>query len=953
VVGPGAERLVRLPALVRWLLVPTLPRARRDEILADLEASFERRVARAGLPAARRRLWREAAALLAWRLHESLLSWWQDDARRVGGDDRASVPASRLIAGAKRPMHAGGRAPEDDRRSQRATAAGSLATLGRDLTLDTRFGLRTLARQPGFALTAVAILGLGIGAPVTVLTLVNRIFFERPAEVVEPHRLVTVYRSWGPGQGGGAIGNPDYVYYRENASTIAGLAAIGGGGVAAYSLSDGELGQMQIRYASDNYFEVLGVRPERGRFFQPQENATPGTHPVVVLSHGFWRRAFAGEAEPVGREIRLNGQPFTVVGVAPAGFRGLSPLEGEADAWAPIAMFGTLTRANHTVWWERDPHNRSNWLNLVGRLSPGVTFEAAEANLAALADALEYEGKDPEEGIMVSRQYLYRPAQAASLATLSGMLLAVVGIVLAIAAANVAVLLLSRATTRGRELGIRAAIGAGAGRIFRQLLAESLLLGLAGGAVGIALAYTFAGAAAGLLPFRFDGPFAPDPGVLIAAAALSVLTAVAVGLAPALFAIRTDVARVIGNIRGGARNRLRDALVVGQVALSLVLVAAAVLFGRSFWAASSQDLGWRTDHRLVVQTDLRSHGYDEQQGLAFIRQGLERIGSLPGVVAVTTTRMIPFQGDWSTDFEPDPGRFPDAPSGSVLIGLNTVAPDYFEIMGLEIAKGRPLGRQDVAAAEPAVVVNEKLARTLWPGQDPLGKTLPHETMGRRRLADGSVDERQMVVVGVARDVTYYELGEAPVAQVYGSVFQVYGSDVHFLVHTEGEPTALAAPVQEALRDIDPNLAFGWVTTMDSVFEDQVARYEVTAVLVGLFGAIALVLAATGLYGVVSFLVARRTREIGVRMALGAQRGRVAREVLATGARLAAAGVAIGLVAAVALRRFTASLLYGIAPQDPWPLVGAAVTLAAVALLASLAPARRATRVDPAEAIRRE
>jgi hypothetical protein len=305
--------------------------------------------------------------------------------------------------------------------------------------------------------------------------------------------------------------------------------------------------------------------------------------------------------------------------------------------------------------------------------------------------------------------------------------------------------------------------------------------------------------------------------------------------------------------------------------------------------------------------------------------------------------MIPFQGDWSTDFEPDPGRFPDAPSGSVWIGLNTVAPDYFEIMGLEIAKGRPLGRQDVAAAEPAVVVNEKLARTLWPGQDPLGKTLPHETMGRRRLADGSVDERQMVVVGVARDVTYYELGETPVPQIYGSVFQVYGS----------EPTALAAPVQEALRDIDPNLAFGWVTTMDSVFEDQVARYQVTAVLVGLFSAIALVLAATGLYGVVSFLVARRTREIGVRMALGAQRGRVAREVLATGARLAAAGVAIGLVAAVALRRFTAGLLYGIAPQDPWPLVGAAVTLAAVTLLASLAPARRATRVDPAEAIRRE
>jgi len=937
----------RLPWVVRQVLFRILPRHRRDDVLGDLEASYRERAARSGRFAARRRLCREVAALLFWRLGSGLRTRPDEDF-----PERASHAQRDLQAASHSP--AGQRLPSERRAHARQTSqAPRGSTLARDLVLDLRYGVRTLARQPGFALTAIAILGLGIGAPVTVLTLVNRIFFERPAEVVEPHRLVTVYRSWGPGQGGGSLGNPDYAYYRDNASTLSGLAAHGGPATVAYSLGDGEADQLVMGFVSDNYFDVLGVRPDRGRFFEPEENVEPGTHPVVVLGHGFWRRALGAREGMIGSTLRLNGQPFTVVGIAPAAFSGLSPLESAPDAWAPIAMYGEISRARDDAWWARHPDFYSNWLSLVGRLAPGVTFEAAEANFAALEKAPEYEGKDPEEGVMVSRQYLYRPAQASALATLSGMLLAVVGIVLAIAVANVAVLLLSRATTRGRELGIRAAIGAGGGRICRQLLAESLLLGLAGGALGVALAYAFAGAAARLLPFRFPGAFVPDPSVLLAAAALSVLTAVAVGLAPALFAIRADVARVIRGIGGGGRSRLRDALVVGQVALSLVLVAAAVLFGRSFWAASSQELGWRTEDRLIVQANLQSHGYDERQGRALIRQGLERIGSLPGVVAVTTTRMIPFQGDWSTDFEPPPELFPDGPVGPVLIGLNTVAPGYFDIMGVEIVQGRPPGREDGEGAEPAVVVNETLARTLWPGQSPLGKTLPHETMGRRRDRDGNVDQRALVVVGVARDVTYYELGESPVAQLYGSVLQVYRPNVHFLVHTDGEPTALAAPVQEALRDIDPDLAFGWVTTMASVFEDQVARYQVSAVLVGLFSAIALVLAATGLYGVVSFLVARRTREIGVRMALGAQRARVAAEVLATSTRLAAAGIVLGIGAAIALRRYTASLLYGIVPQDPWPLAGAALILAAVTLLASLAPARRATRVDPAEAIRRE
>jgi predicted permease len=612
-------------------------------------------------------------------------------------------------------------------------------------------------------------------------------------------------------------------------------------------------------------------------------------------------------------------------------------------------MHGELARTASTAsmaWWERVPGYRVNWLVLVGRLAPGATFDIGEAELRGLWAALEYEGKDPEEGLLFSRQYLYAPWLPDSLDALASMLLAVVGIVLAVAAANVAVLLLSRASTRGRELAVRMAIGAGTGRIVRQLLAESLLLGLGGGAMGVALAYTFADAAVGLLPYRFAGPFVPDGRVLLVAAGLSVLTAVAVGLAPALVSSRVEVVRTMGGA-GVFRRRsyARNALIVGQVALSLMLVAAAALFGRSFAAARSQALGWRADHRLVVSVDLRNHGYDDIRGRAFVRDALERIGALPGVTAVTATRMVPFRGDWSTDFDPEPGTFPDAPEGRVRTGKNTVGPGYFDLMEIDILQGRPLDDTDVAGSPPSVVVNETLAGALWPGRSAVGQTLPGS------LFPG--DNEDFTVVGVARDATYNELGEDAVSQVYSSIGQVFSPDVKFLAATEVDPLTVAVSAQAALRKIDGDLVTGQVTTLAAIFDDQVARYRVSAVLVGLFGAVALVLAATGLYGVVSFVVARRTREIGVRMALGAPQRRVAMEVLSRVVRLTAAGVALGVAGSFAVRRFATSLLYGVAPQDPWPIGVACAALITVMLLAALVPTCRATRIDPAAAIRRE
>jgi predicted permease len=809
-----------------------------------------------------------------------------------------------------------------------------------DLVRDLGFAARSLRRRPGFSATAVLVLALGIGAPTTVFTLVDTIFFDRPAHVAEPHRLLRVFRSWTSGGSGGSLGNPDYEYYRDNASTLAGLAAYGGRTEVAYRVGGGDPSQLELLFASANYFDVLGVSPALGRWFRPEESTSPGSHPVAVLSHGFWTRAVGADPDVLGRTLTVNGIAHTVVGVAPEGFSGISPLESAPDAWVPIAMAGVVQRLEDEAWWSRHPDYVSNWLDVVGRAAPGVSTGAAQANLVALGEGLTYEGRDAEERLTATRQFLYRPSQEASLQSLSRILVAAVLIVLLVAAANVAVLLLSRATTRTREIGIRTALGAGGGRLVRLLVAESVLLGLLGGALGIGLAYTLSGAAATLLPLPFEPVFRPDPGVLAAAAALALVTAVAVGLPPALHGARLDLRRAMHDEASagawGGRDGLRGVLVVSQVSMSVVLVAGAFLFARSFWAASHQDLGFEHEDVLVVGVSLRSLDYDADRGRTFIREALARLGALPGVEAVTTSRQIPFLGDWSTDIRPPGVPETEESYDPITVYLNAVGPGYFDVTGIEIVRGRALDERDRPGATPATVINETLAERLWPGEDPVGRILPRGGM---------------VVVGVARDATYAALGETPLPQAYVPVLQSYMADLRFFARAGSDAAALAGPVQAELRRIEPRLAFEIVTTLESVVDDELARYEVSAVLVGLFGAIALLLAAAGLYGVVSFLVSRRTREIGVRMALGADRGQVAARVLGSALRLAALGVVIGLAGAAALRGFTESLLFGVDPGDPLPLLGASLVLLAVTAIAAAGPARRATRVDPLDALR--
>lgn len=822
---------------------------------------------------------------------------------------------------------------------RRSRVTGWLSGLAQDI----RIGARGLRRRPLFSVTAVLVLALGIGAPTTVFTLVDTLFFERPAHVDEPHRLLRVFRSWAPGEGGGSLGHADYLYYRDNASTLSGLAAYGGATVAAYRVGDSEPDQLSVLHVSADYFDVLGVDAALGRTFVPEENTTPGTHPVAVLSSEFWGRALGADRSIIGRSVTLNGSPFTVVGVAPDGFSGVSPVEQAPDVWVPIAMFATLRRmeGGDAAWWERHPDFVERWLDVVGRVADGVTLEAASANLVALGEALAYEGKGPDEGVLVTPQFLYRPSQEASLRSLSQVLLGVVLIVLLVAASNVAVLLLSRASTRHREIGIRTAMGAGRGRLLRQLLTESLLLGSIGGVLGIACAFWASRLAGSLLPLPLDARFVPEGWVLLLAVGLTLTTSAAVGLAPALHAVRTDVRSILQDaVPRSGRHLARSTLVVAQVALSLVLVAGAVLFSRSFRAAQGEELGFRTSGVLAAEVSLRPLGYDAESGRVFVRDALDRLRALPGVDAASSANRVPFSGDWSTEIEAPPGAAASAPE-RITVGINAVAPDYFDVMGVEIVAGRALAEEDRAGGTPAVVVNETLAALLWPDGNVVGRLAPFGSEGG------------YTVVGVARDATYYALGEEQWSQLYLSLDQAYQSSVTFVVSTSGDPASLAAPVQSALRDLEPNLAFADVTTIDALVEDQVARYEVSAVLVGLFSVIALLLAAAGLYGVVAFLVSQRSREIGVRMALGANRASVAREVVGSALRLAGVGVALGLAGSVTLRGYTASLLYGVEPSDPVPLVVSCVALLAVTALASAGPARQATRVDPIEAMRAE
>jgi macrolide transport system ATP-binding/permease protein len=684
---------------------------------------------------------------------------------------------------------------------------------------------------------------------------------------------------------------------------------------------------------------VMGVV---GRVPTSADDRTPNAHPVVVLGHALWQRGFGGDPGVVGRTVVLNTRPYTVLGVAPPGFRGAA-IGTAYDAWVPMMM-----QEDFEPGGSRLEQRGNHWLDGIARLAPRVSRERAQAAAKVAAARIAAENGREAQGSGFELFPLWRAPRSG--ASVLGPIILVLGaisaLVLLLACANLASLLLARGVGRRREIAIRLSLGAGRGDIARQLLLESLLLALAGAAAGVAVASFGVGlleAWAPPTPYPLWIGARVDWAAVAFAAAVGTVTVVVFGLVPALRASRPETADALRDEStsvAGGRGRLRGALVVAQVALSVLLLVAAGLFLRTLQRIQSADVGFQPKGVLDVSMELFTSGYTRDHGLAFYRDLLERVRGLPGVERATLVRRLPlgFGGSSSTSLEVD-GYQP--PKDDVAWGyLNVVGPGYLELMRTPLVGGRDLAPSDREDAPLVAVVNETMAARYWAGRDVVG--------GRFRIGD-----RWLTVVGVAQDSSYRELGERPAPWFFLPLYQWYRPDMTLLVRTGADPASLTRPVLDLVRRIDPQVAPFNVTTLEAHIGAADFRQRVGSQLLGLFGVLGLLLACVGLYGVLSFSVARRTREIGIRMALGGARRDIFRLVLGQGVRLAGLGLVLGGTAAAALAGLLRSLLVGLSPWDPLAFAGVAALLVASALVACSVPARRATQVDPVTALRQE
>ncbi len=814
---------------------------------------------------------------------------------------------------------------------------------------DVRYAARLLRCNPLFALTAVLSLAIGIGANTTIFTIANALLFKPPAGVVEPDRLVDIGRSQN-GQGFDNGSYPNYLDVRARNTVLTGVYAYR---IGAEPMSLGGRDGAERIYGdmvTTNYFSVLGTRPHIGRLFAPEDGEEPGGTPLAVLSYHFWVRRFNGDPAVVGQTLQLNGRPFTVVGVAPKDFHGTTVLTG--DVWVPINMVGELSpRRAASILKSRE----SVWLVMGGRLKPGVTVRQAQAELANIGRALEQEfpAENRGKGLRVVSSSPI-PGNGAPVAAFLAVLMGIVGLVLAIACANVAGVLLARATARRKEIAVRLAIGAGRARLIRQMLVESALLFLLGGGAGLLLARVMTTLLVSLLPtlpVPVDVTLALDGRAIAFTLGLSLVAAVLSGLAPALAESKADVISALkADARGGPeRLRLRNTFVVCQVAFSIVLVVGAGLFVRALDRATEIDPGFDPHGVELAALDLSLAGYTADTGRVFTRELIQRVRDLPGVQSATLAAMVPLGGGGlglgglavPGVQLPNGRRFFDA-------DWNVVTPGYFAAMKMALASGRDFTDADREAAPWVVIVNETAARRWWPNQDAIGKTLLQQS-----FTPGALDAtRTLTVIAVARDTKYRDLGEEPRPFVYVPSQQQWLPRTTIVARsTQGQ--RLAADIRKLLASLNPNLPI----VQSQTFEDYAALtlipQRVAASVSGSLGIVGLLLAAIGIYGVTAYMVSSRTREIGIRVALGAQRRDVVRMVLRQGMTLALMGVAIGLTLAAGVSRLLGSLLFGIGPTDPLAFGGSAVLFCLIGLIACYVPARRATAVDAMEALRYE
>ncbi|HSB12729.1 MAG TPA: ABC transporter permease [Blastocatellia bacterium] len=816
---------------------------------------------------------------------------------------------------------------------------------------DLRFAIRLSARNPGFSVVAVLALAMGIGANTAIFSLVNGALLRPLPAVSNPGELVLLERTRN-----GRVSNssyPDYLDYRDNNSTFAGLAAHCG---TPLTLNNGSTERLRSDLVTGNYFSVLGVKAALGRLINPDDDTDPGASPVAVLSYGFWRRAFGGSPEVAGQKIKLNNYDFTIIGVAARDFVGTE--KGLAfDVWIPIKMQVQAMPRTMGRHWFND--RSAGWLTLFGRLKPGVSLDRAQAELATVAGQLErsYPNTNSGSGLVLLAGLGLDSDDRASLRNFLGLLAAAVAFLLLIACSNVANLLLVRATTRRKEIAVKLALGATRGRLVRQMLIEGLLLSLVAGGVGTLLAPWATELIVSLQQpaYALRGmDVSLDARVLLFTTFLSILTGVVFGLAPALRATSPDLVTSLKDGSPGSGNRTsrsQQRLVVVQVALSLVLLVGAGLAVRTMRKLLTMDRGFNSENLVLMSMDLTIQRYDESKGKSFYEELIRHVEALPGVVSASLAKTVP-PNDWSdrlSVFLPGEAPPPEVLRARDDLGLrvdaNRVAPHYFQTLGIPILEGREFDEGDRTDAPLVAIVNEKLASRLWPGESAIGKHLAVPFWREPRPP--------VEIVGVAGDTKHRSLLDEMPMLVYMPELQAYDGRATLVARVSSNPSGFIPAIRNEVAAIDRDLPLYAVKTMSEQISSTLWQQRMAAGLIGLFGTIALLLAAIGLYGIISHWVALRTREIGIRMALGARAADVTRMVVRQGLWLALQGIAGGIVSAFVLTRLMSSVLYGISATDPMSFAASSILLAGVALGASFAPALRAAKVDPMIALRCE
>lgn len=811
-----------------------------------------------------------------------------------------------------------------------------LVTAGADL----RYAFRVLRRSPVFTIVTVVVIAIGTGAVTTIFSGMNALVLRPLPGATEPARLALIERRATVGDEGMSASGAYFEFLRANARSLSGVAVWTKVG---FVISDGGEGMAaEGNLVSGNYFAVLGVRPALGRFFAPDEDQSPLASPVLVLSHPYWTTRFGGDSGVVGRVVRVNGQPYTIIGVAPPEFRGgFTPIT--LDAWIPLQMQPHLRPG-------RDLRHAA-WLWMFGRLAEATTREAAQRELHSLTARYIAESGEPAARSRYSAVRLTpmtglpADARGMTLAFLALLMSAALAVLL-IASVNVAAMLSARALTRRREMAVRVALGAGRGRLVRQLLTEILVLYTAGAGIGIALAVQ-ATAALERLPLPSDVPLqlevSPDLRVFAFALVLSLLTGVVFGLAPAMRAVNATIATRIREGSTGAGTRrpfMSRAMVAGQLALSLVLLVASGLLLQALGRGERANPGFDMDGVSTAAFSMEALGFDQARGQAFLAAVRERVGALPGVTAVTFTGNMPlaFATSGGRVLVAGRGATTDAASSGDAIQMSVVDTDYLSLLRIPLVAGRAFAETDNEGAPRVAVVNETFARRYWADGSALGRSFTYSG-------------QDVTIIGVARDSKYGSLTEVTPAFAYFPVRQHWTTSQILLVRSTTPPASVAASIQDAVLAIDPNLPRPVVTTLRESTSIVLLPQRIATIVTAAMGGVGLLLATVGLYGIMSFGVGRRSREIGLRMALGADRRSVLRLIVREGMRLALVGVAIGIGLSVAATRLLSSLLLGVSPLDPLTFVGMTALFASVALLASYLPARRAATADPMMVLR--